>query len=68
VSLINIHLRRALVSVHHARERIADLIVSWSHYDTNGRRAKGRVSPITKIFEVRRSLACRRFDCQLGPI
>jgi hypothetical protein len=40
----------------HTRERVTDLIVDWGHYGTNGRRAKGRMSSITKITEIRYNL------------
>jgi hypothetical protein len=60
LSLIRIHLTRTLVSTHlpfkinlrrTLKARITNLITSWGHYDTNRRRAKGRISSIIKKFE-----------------
>jgi hypothetical protein len=41
---------------------VIDLIVSWGHYGTNTRHAKGRASPITKKSETHFKGAHHRFD------
>jgi hypothetical protein len=76
-SPIRIHLRYTVVTArlpleinlrHVLTARVADLIVSYGHYDTNRRRAKGRASPITKKYETRFNLERCRFDYRLGSL